>query len=155
MLNGKFLLSFMANLIILFLVCRILTLGLGFLIIPFLPASNLFFRVGFVVAERVIYLPSIGYCILFTYGFSLLSKQAKKKVPSKQSAKLMMNCFNWVIWFLTCLSFVKKILAVAVLGILLMNIMRCALRSSQWRSEEQLFRSALSVCPLNAKVSQF
>uniref|UniRef100_A0A674GQ59 dolichyl-phosphate-mannose--protein mannosyltransferase n=1 Tax=Taeniopygia guttata TaxID=59729 RepID=A0A674GQ59_TAEGU len=59
---------------------RILTLGLGFLIIPFLPASNLFFRVGFVVAERVIYLPSIGYCILFTYGFSLLSKQAKKKV---------------------------------------------------------------------------
>ena len=33
-----------------------------------------------------------------------------------------------------------------------MNIMRCALRSSQWRSEEQLFRSALSVCPLNAKV---
>lgn len=94
MLNEKFLLSFMANLIILFLVCRILTLGLGFLIIPFLPASNLFFRVGFVVAERVIYLPSIGYCILFTYGFSLLSKQAKKKVPSKQSAKLMMKCFN-------------------------------------------------------------
>ncbi|KAK4830808.1 hypothetical protein QYF61_013737 [Mycteria americana] len=103
---------------------QILTLGLGFLIIPFLPASNLFFRVGFVVAERVIYLPSIGYCILFTYGFSLLSKQAKK----------------------------KKILAVAVLGILLINVMRCALRSSQWRSEEQLFRSALSVCPLNAKV---
>ncbi|KAJ7419976.1 Transmembrane and TPR repeat-containing protein 4 [Willisornis vidua] len=103
---------------------EILTLGLGFLIIPFLPASNLFFRVGFVIAERVIYLPSIGYCILFTYGFSLLSKQAKK----------------------------KKILAVAVLGILLINVMRCALRSSQWRSEEQLFRSALSVCPLNAKV---
>ncbi|XP_017672142.1 PREDICTED: transmembrane and TPR repeat-containing protein 4 isoform X2 [Lepidothrix coronata] len=103
---------------------RILTLGLGFLIIPFLPASNLFFRVGFVIAERVIYLPSIGYCILFTYGFSLLSKQAKK----------------------------KKILAVAVLGILLINVMRCTFRSSQWRSEEQLFRSALSVCPLNAKV---
>ncbi|XP_025922336.1 transmembrane and TPR repeat-containing protein 4 isoform X5 [Apteryx rowi] len=103
---------------------RILTLGLGFLIIPFLPASNLFFRVGFVVAERVIYLPSIGYCILFTYGFSLLSKKAKK----------------------------KKILAAAVLGLLLINVMRSALRSSQWRSEEQLFRSALSVCPLNAKV---
>lgn len=147
------LLPFVANLIIFFLVYRILTLGLGFLIIPFLPASNLFFRVGFVVAERVIYLPSIGYIILFTYGFSLLSKQAKKKVPSKQSVRLM-KCFTWMIWFLTCLSFVKKILAVAVLGILLMNIMRCALRSSQWRSEEQLFRSALSVCPLNAKVSQ-
>uniref|UniRef100_A0A674KHE5 dolichyl-phosphate-mannose--protein mannosyltransferase n=1 Tax=Terrapene triunguis TaxID=2587831 RepID=A0A674KHE5_9SAUR len=103
---------------------RILTLGLGFLIIPFLPASNLFFRVGFVVAERVIYLPSIGYCMLLTYGFSLLSKQAKK----------------------------KKMLAAAVLGILLINVLRCVIRSNQWRSEEQLFRSALSVCPLNAKV---
>lgn len=64
---------------------RILTLGLGFLIIPFLPASNLFFRVGFVVAERVTYLPSIGYCILITYGFCLLCKQANKKVQTTLS----------------------------------------------------------------------
>nr|KAF6428637.1 transmembrane O-mannosyltransferase targeting cadherins 4 [Rousettus aegyptiacus] len=59
---------------------RILTLGLGFLIIPFLPASNLFFRVGFVVAERVLYLPSAGYCMLLTLGFGALSKHTKKKV---------------------------------------------------------------------------
>ncbi|XP_028382248.1 protein O-mannosyl-transferase TMTC4 isoform X3 [Phyllostomus discolor] len=59
---------------------RVLTLGLGFLIIPFLPASNLFFRVGFVVAERVLYLPSAGYCILLTFGFGALSKHTKKKV---------------------------------------------------------------------------
>lgn len=64
-----------------------------------------------------------------------------------------MKLFNCMICFLTWLSFLKKILAVAVLGILLINVMRCVLRSSQWRSEEQLFRSALSVCPLNAKVS--
>ncbi|XP_009698966.1 PREDICTED: transmembrane and TPR repeat-containing protein 1-like, partial [Cariama cristata] len=31
--------------------------GLLFLIFPFIPASNLFFRVGFVVAERVLYMP--------------------------------------------------------------------------------------------------
>ncbi|XP_062982185.1 protein O-mannosyl-transferase TMTC4 isoform X2 [Elgaria multicarinata webbii] len=103
---------------------RILTLGLGFLIIPFLPASNLFFRVGFVIAERVTYLPSIGYCMLITYGFSLLSKQAKK----------------------------KELLVAALMGLLLLNVWRCIIRSNQWRSEEQLFRSALSVCPLNAKV---
>ena len=28
-----------------------------FLILPFLPASNLFFPVGFVVAERILYMP--------------------------------------------------------------------------------------------------
>ncbi len=31
--------------------------GLLLLVVPFLPASNLFIRVGFVVAERVLYLP--------------------------------------------------------------------------------------------------
>ncbi|XP_069904735.1 protein O-mannosyl-transferase TMTC4 isoform X3 [Oryctolagus cuniculus] len=103
---------------------RILTLGLGFLIIPFLPASNLFFRVGFVVAERVLYLPSVGYCVLLTCGFGALSRQTKK----------------------------KKLIAAVVLGILVTNVLRCVTRSSEWRSEDQLFGSALSVCPLNAKV---
>ncbi|XP_059935780.1 protein O-mannosyl-transferase TMTC4 isoform X1 [Mesoplodon densirostris] len=103
---------------------RILTLGLGFLIIPFLPASNLFFRVGFVVAERVLYLPSAGYCMLLTFGFGVLSKHTKK----------------------------KKLIAAFVLGILFINTLRCVIRSGEWRNEEQLFRSALSVCPLNAKV---
>ncbi|MEE6470803.1 hypothetical protein FKM82_009069 [Ascaphus truei] len=59
---------------------RVLTLGLGFLIIPFLPASNLFFRVGFAVAERVLYLPSVGYCVLLTYGYSKISRHVKNKV---------------------------------------------------------------------------
>lgn len=103
---------------------RVLTMGLGFLAIPFLPASNLFFRVGFVVAERVIYLPSVGYCILFTYGCIMLSKQVRS----------------------------KKLIAAVIIGLLSINVMRCIVRSNQWRSEEQLFRNALTVCPLNAKV---
>ncbi|XP_052588340.1 protein O-mannosyl-transferase TMTC4 isoform X4 [Peromyscus californicus insignis] len=102
---------------------RILTLGLGFLVIPFLPASNLFFRVGFVVAERVLYLPSAGYCMLLTFGFGALSRHTKKKKP----------------------------VAAVILGILLINALRCVVRSGEWRSEDRLFRSALSVCPLNAK----
>ncbi|XP_036921691.1 protein O-mannosyl-transferase TMTC4 isoform X3 [Sturnira hondurensis] len=103
---------------------RVLMLGLGFLIIPFLPASNLFFRVGFVVAERVLYLPSAGYCILLTFGFGALSKHTKK----------------------------KKLITALVLGILFINTLRCMIRSGEWRNEEKLFQSALSVCPLNAKV---
>lgn len=40
---------------------------------PFLPASNLFFRVGFVVAERVLYLPSMGFCMLIVIGLKQLT----------------------------------------------------------------------------------
>ena len=38
-------------------------MGLAILAVPFLPASNIFFTVGFVVAERVLYLSSIGSCV--------------------------------------------------------------------------------------------
>ena len=43
-------------------------LALALLVIPFLPATNLFFSVGFVVAERIIYIPSAGFCLLVTEG---------------------------------------------------------------------------------------
>lgn len=47
---------------------RTLTLGLVLLVVPFLPACNIFFRVGFVIAERVLYLSSAGYCLLLAYS---------------------------------------------------------------------------------------
>ena len=45
-----------------------MTLGLVLLVVPFLPACNIFFRVGFVIAERVLYLSSAGYCLLLAYA---------------------------------------------------------------------------------------
>ncbi|UYV65874.1 TMTC3 [Cordylochernes scorpioides] len=39
-------------------------------VVPFLPASNLVSPVGFVVAERVLYLPSIGLCLLVARGWA-------------------------------------------------------------------------------------
>uniref|UniRef100_A0AAR2LRZ5 dolichyl-phosphate-mannose--protein mannosyltransferase n=1 Tax=Pygocentrus nattereri TaxID=42514 RepID=A0AAR2LRZ5_PYGNA len=92
---------------------RTLTFGLVLLVIPFIPASNLFFRVGFVIAERVLYLSTAGFCLILAYA---------------------------------------KLLQAAMLALLGMNVVRCALRSQQWRTEQSLFTSALSVCPLNAKV---
>uniref|UniRef100_A0A8C4SMD5 dolichyl-phosphate-mannose--protein mannosyltransferase n=1 Tax=Erpetoichthys calabaricus TaxID=27687 RepID=A0A8C4SMD5_ERPCA len=104
---------------------RVLTFGLALLVIPFLPASNLFFRVGFVIAERVLYLSCAGYCIIVTYGISTLCQKCRKY---------------------------KRLLCTSLLCLFGLNMIRCIIRSGEWRSEEQLFRSALSVCPLNAKV---
>lgn len=52
------------------------------------------------------------------------------------------------------LLFLQKLLCVMVLALLCVYVVRCALRSHQWRSEQSLFTSALSVCPLNAKVKK-
>lgn len=37
-------------------------------VLPFLPASNLLFTTGFTIAERVMYLPSIGFLLLMAIG---------------------------------------------------------------------------------------
>ena len=66
---------------------RILLVCLALMIIPFLPASNLFFPVGFVVAERVLYLPSMGFCMLVAYGAMIIQSTAQKFV-SKAIVKL-------------------------------------------------------------------
>ncbi|KFM74788.1 Transmembrane and TPR repeat-containing protein 3, partial [Stegodyphus mimosarum] len=47
-----------------------LVMSLSLLTVPFLPASNLFFPVGFVVAERVLYIPSMGFCMIVAQGWN-------------------------------------------------------------------------------------
>ncbi|VDL43709.1 unnamed protein product [Hymenolepis diminuta] len=53
--------------------------GLALLGLPFLPASNLFFYVGFVVAERVLYVPSAGFCLIMGLGFQFLLQRCSSK----------------------------------------------------------------------------
>uniref|UniRef100_A0A6Q2YZQ3 dolichyl-phosphate-mannose--protein mannosyltransferase n=1 Tax=Esox lucius TaxID=8010 RepID=A0A6Q2YZQ3_ESOLU len=106
---------------------RTLTLGLVLLVVPFLPACNIFFRVGFVVAERVLYLSSAGYCMLLAYLFGSFLNHNDKRNP-------------------------MGLLRALLLALLCVYVARCSMRSHQWRSEQSLFTSALSVCPLNAKV---
>ncbi|KAK2573721.1 Protein O-mannosyl-transferase TMTC4 [Acropora cervicornis] len=104
---------------------RILIMGLALLVVPFLPASNLFFTVGFVVAERVLYLSSLGSCLIVVLGFVVLSR--KGPTGQKLTGGLM--------WFL-----------------IVVYAARTIQRSSDWIDEDSLFTSGLSVCPLNAKV---
>eukprot|EP00299_Pterocystis_sp_00344_P011886 c5617_g1_i1.p1 GENE.c5617_g1_i1~~c5617_g1_i1.p1 ORF type:complete len:676 (+),score=128.13 c5617_g1_i1:160-2028(+) len=44
---------------------RQLLMCLAFVLIPFVLSSNLFIVVGFMKADRVMYLPSVGYCMLW------------------------------------------------------------------------------------------
>lgn len=76
--------------------------GLALLVLPFLPASNLFFPVGFVVAERVLYMPSMGWCLLVAHGWRLLAKRRAKLAAGALiflllafSAKTYMRNWDW------------------------------------------------------------
>ncbi|KAM4881025.1 protein O-mannosyl-transferase TMTC1-like [Thomomys bottae] len=99
--------------------------GLLFLAFPFLPASNLFFRVWFVVAERVLYMPSMGYCILFVHGLSKL--------------------YTW-------LNRCGATLSVSTVLLLLLFSWKTVKQNEIWLSRESLFRSGVETLPHNAKV---
>lgn len=99
--------------------------GFVLVIVPFLPASNIFFRVGFVIAERILFLPSTGYCLLVTQGYDKMCQFYPK----------YNKLFKYSYWWL-----------IIIFGV------RSHSRASQWLNEYDLFKSALDVCPQNAKV---
>ncbi|XP_063229083.1 protein O-mannosyl-transferase TMTC1-like [Bacillus rossius redtenbacheri] len=120
----------------LFLVCRglldfeqqrnsPLVLGLLLVVLPFLPAANLAVTVGFVVAERVLYIPSLGFVLLVVYGAQLL----------------------WV-------ALVRQRCVMLCAGLLLLLVLctRTVVRNRDWSSRESLIRAGLKALPHNAKM---
>ncbi|XP_041441947.1 protein O-mannosyl-transferase TMTC1 isoform X2 [Xenopus laevis] len=105
---------------------REVLVGLLFLLFPFIPASNLFFRVGFVVAERILYMPSMGFCILCVHGLKVLQSHM-----SQRRSLTLMLCFLVLLLLFSCKS---------------------VSQSECWRSREALFRSGVQTLPHNAKV---
>lgn len=95
----------------------VIALALSLIILPFLPATNLFFYVGFVVAERLLYLPSLGYCLLLAYGFNRVAQHHP--------------------------SFSRLCLAVLVIS----SALKTITRNGDWENEETLFKSGLIVNP--------
>ncbi|XP_031633037.1 protein O-mannosyl-transferase TMTC1-like isoform X2 [Contarinia nasturtii] len=102
-----------------------LILGVLLLILPFLPASNLFVTVGFVVAERCQYISSLGCVLLVVYGAQIMWETMSKYR-----------------------SFI------ILMGILLITVGTCKTitRNRDWYSRERLLRAGLAVLPHNAKM---
>lgn len=99
-----------------------LSMGLALLVLPFLPASNLFFPVGFVVAERVLYMPSMGWCLLVAHGWRLLANKR------------------------------SKLAAAALIFLLIAFSAKTYIRNWDWKTEYSIFASGLKVNRHNAKL---
>ena len=104
--------------------------SLSLMVLPFLPATNLFFQVGFVIAERILYLPSMGFCMLVGYGaWHILIKTEK-------------------------LSGFRHFIKVTFLYLLLVHGAKTITRNRDWHSNYTLYHSALRFwpCANNAKM---
>ena len=116
-------------------------ISLTILILPFIPATNVFFYVGFVVAERILYLPSVGYCLLVGLGLGkLINSQMKlehnvrkRHKSEKRSNAKSIAIVLCVIFMLSAFSF------------------KTVIRNRDWYDEESLYRSAINVNPPKGK----
>ncbi|EGD74245.1 hypothetical protein PTSG_06255 [Salpingoeca rosetta] len=100
---------------------KVLTMSLAWLMLPFIPASNVLFPVGFVVAERVVYSPSVGFCFL--------------------AALLFTACAHAVSRAFLCWGVLAAVLA-AYSHVLMQ-------RDAEWGNEELLWKAATLSCPHN------
>lgn len=100
-------------------------LGVLLLVLFMLPSSNLLLPVGFTVAERVLYLPSMGVCVLASLQLSIAWRFAGRG---------------------------RIFIAALVLALVAAGVCRCWSRNADWQTAETLYRSGVSVNPLNEKL---
>jgi hypothetical protein len=129
-------------------------LSISILTLPFLPAANLFFYVGFVVAERILYLPSVGYCMLIGLGLGKFiqfnTRCSRKSITAKIQHKS--NNINKCDKNYYCDTNVKSIVTILFLAVLIgVYSVKTIRRNMDWRDEESLYRSAVMVNPPKGK----
>ncbi|XP_027198204.1 protein O-mannosyl-transferase TMTC3-like [Dermatophagoides pteronyssinus] len=105
-----------------------LLISLILIVILFIPASNLLFPVGFVLAERILYTPSIGFTALLAIGWLRIQNY----FPRSRLIRFLLN-----------LSTILMLVTFAL---------RTYERNFDWRNDLTLFKSGLKVNPNNAKL---
>lgn len=100
---------------------RHVRIAIALLVIPFIPSSNLI-TIGFVIADRVLYIPSLGFCLLVAIGMQYIH------------------------------SYHPKIISIIYWVIVVFFVARSNERSNDWQNNLQLFKSAIRIVPNNAKI---
>ena len=95
---------------------------------------QIFFYVGTFIGERLLYMPSLGFCLLLGELLTAWVGSGKTQLGALHGGA-------------------SRITGALVVGALLMSYgVRTWVRNADWATEETLFLAALRVCPDSAKV---
>jgi tetratricopeptide (TPR) repeat protein len=129
-----------------------LVMGLALIVLPFIPASSMFFRVGFVLADRVLYMPSFGWCILLAHAVQVLAGDhvaaprdeaaAAKKNDDKSKDKAPKTTPRSLKWHV---AYAAALAIIGAYGI------RTVARNNEWQTSTSLYESGRAVNPSNHK----
>lgn len=105
----------------------------AFVVCTFLPASNVFFWVGTLIGERLLYLPSVGFTVALGWMLGRLPGLCRSPEGRR--------------WMQTGVL-------VGLVALLCWGGARTWERNEHWRTEESVFMNALEVCNESAKVHE-
>lgn len=105
--------------------------SLMWMIIPFIPAAGVFLRLGTLLAERLLYIPSLGFCLLL----SLAVFHTTNMVTLWQSKRIS-AAWYWI----------------TILIITIQYALKAREYSPHWHNDATLFRKSLVTCPNSAKL---
>ncbi|KAH8865967.1 Protein O-mannosyl-transferase TMTC3 [Schistosoma japonicum] len=125
---------------------RTVCMALSLLVFPFIPASNLFFPVGFVVAERVLYTPSLGFCLLIGLGFENLG------IGCTQTKTINLKSLEVKKFCSLKHGLGSQIFSRISIGFVIISFVCKTIQRNTETNEYSLFTSALKVNPNNAKM---
>jgi len=108
---------------------RTLFFAIAFFIVTFSIVSNLVVPIGTVMGERLLYLPSVGFCLALALALRALAD----RLPLSPDAAG--TCFG-----------------IALATLVVLHGARTVVRSQDWASEERLFLHDLAVSPDSVKV---
>jgi tetratricopeptide (TPR) repeat protein len=109
--------------------------GLLFFFLAILPTSNLLFPIGSIMAERFLYLPSVGFSIAAGWALCRVSSMLGRLVSASGA--------------------VRMVVAVALPAVVLCAFgMRTYVRNADWRDSLSLWRSAVAAAPNSFKTHQ-
>ena len=120
--------------------------SLAIAVLPFLPSANIFVVVGFTVAERVLYLPSTGFCMLLALLLPSHLQRGLPRRPSPASSRpshrhAPHHAPRWT-------AFASLLL----LPLLCMHAILALRRNNDWRTNLALLTSGVAHQPTNSKL---
>ncbi|RYH20080.1 DUF1736 domain-containing protein [archaeon] len=106
--------------------------GLMWLLVSFFPLTGIVFRLGTLLAERLLFLPSVGFCLVQSYLLYHLTKRLMKHMSTSNLAQK------------TCFYSVAAV-------IVSFYIQKAREYNPHWKNDASLFLHTVHVCPNSAK----
>jgi protein O-mannosyl-transferase len=117
----------------------IVAYGILFFLITLSPVSNLFFLVASTMAERFMYIPSLGFCIILTYFLIRFTKT--ESVKSRFKNLFQFFSLNYVVF-------------VIVLGIGALYYLKTTARNKDWKDNLTLFSHDVKISKNSERANQ-